>query len=237
MTIGKNVSSIGYGAFEYCDNLASVTFKNTNNWYYTNSYNSSYIDGTAVDVTNPAQNAVYLRDDYSDYSWYSIELSDDGNIVFNKDKTELISYSNACGDITIPDGIRKIGNRAFEDCSGLTSVVIPDCVTSIGNRAFYGCENLTSVTIGNGVTTIGESAFEGCRSLTSVTIPDSVTSIGDSAFWNCSSLTNVTFKDTNNWYYASISNYTGGTAVDVTDKAQNATNLKDTYYDKYWYKK
>ena len=46
----------------------------------------------------------------------------------------------------------------------------------------------------------------------------------------------MTFKDTNNWYYASISNYTGGTAVDVTDPAQNATYLKSTYKDKYWYK-
>ena len=195
VTIGKNVSSIGSGAFEYCDNLASVTFKNTNNWYYTNRYDSSYIDGTAVDVTNPSQNAAYLRDYYSSYSWYSIVLSDDGNIVFNKDKTELISYSNACGDITIPDGIRKIGNRAFEDCSGLTSVVIPDCVTSIGNRAFYGCENLTSVAIPDSVTEIGEYAFSDCDSLVSVVIPDNVTKIENNMFYDCESLVSVVIPD------------------------------------------
>ena len=105
------------------------------------------------------------------------------------------------------------------------------------NGAFDGCSSLTSVTIPDSATSIGEYAFYGCSSLTSVTIPDSVTSIGKYAFDGCSKLTNVTFKDTNNWYYTSNSNYTGGTAVDVTDKAQNATYLKSTYYDKYWYKK
>ena len=194
VTIGKNVSSIGYGAFRNCA-LESVTFKNTNNWYYTDSYNSSYTDGTAVDVTNPALNAVYLRDDYSDYSWYSIELSDDGNIVFNKDKTELISYSNASGDITIPDGVKKIRDGAFENCSGLTSVTLPDSVTFIGDVAFADCSSLTSVVIPESVTSIGKEAFGGCGSLSSVTIPDSVTSIGDSAFSYCNSLTSVAIGD------------------------------------------
>ena len=55
-------------------------------------------------------------------------------------------------------------------------------VTSIGERAFYDCDGLTSVTIGNSVTSIGSEAFEYCRGLTSVTIPNSVTSIGDGAF-------------------------------------------------------
>jgi hypothetical protein len=87
------------------------------------------------------------------------------------------------------------------------------------------------------VTSIGDRTFNNCSSLTSVVIPDGVTSIGSSAFNRCSNLTSVTFKDTNNWYYTSNSNYTGGTAVDVTDKAQNATYLKSTYVNKYWYKK
>ena len=69
-----------------------------------------------------------------------------------------------------------------------------------------------------------------------MTIPDSVTSIGDYAFRGCRSLTSVTFADTNNWYYTNNSDYTDGIAIDVTDTATNATNLKSTYDDKYWYK-
>lgn len=45
--------------------------------------------------------------------------------------------------------------------------IIPDSVMSIGDLAFYNCSGLTSVTIGNGVTSIGKYAFEDCSGLTS----------------------------------------------------------------------
>ena len=73
-------------------------------------------------------------------------------------------------------------------------MTIPDSVTSIGDYAFYDCRGLTSVTIGNSVTSIGDYAFSGCSGLTSVTIPDNVTSIGDYAFHNCSGLIDIIFE-------------------------------------------
>ena len=74
--------------------------------------------------------------------------------------------------MTIPNSVKSIGDYAFENCSGLTSVTIPDSVTSIGWNAFCGCSSLTSVTIGNGVTSIGMNAFIDCSVLTSVTFSD-----------------------------------------------------------------
>ena len=64
--------------------------------------------------------------------------------------------------MTIGNGVTSIGNQAFRDCSGLTSVSIPNSVTSIGLWAFYGCSGLTSVTIPGSVTSIGYEAFCGC---------------------------------------------------------------------------
>ena len=69
---------------------------------------------------------------------------------------------------------------------------IPNSVTSIGDYAFYEQTGLTSVTIPNSVTSIGLYAFAHCTGLTSVTIPNSVTSIGDWAFAYCDSLESVT---------------------------------------------
>lgn len=105
------------------------------------------------------------------------------------------------GDITIPsqvsyEGINypvtSIGNNAFEDCSGLTSVTIPNSITSICRGAFSYCSSLASVTIPNLVTSIGDNSFQSCSALTSVVIPNSVETIGDYAFFNCSGLTTVT---------------------------------------------
>jgi hypothetical protein len=93
--------------------------------------------------------------------------------------------------------VTSIGNYAFQNCSGLTSVTIPNSVTSIGDVAFYNCSGLTSVTIPNSVTSIGSSAFSGCSGLTSVTIPNSVTSIGSQAFYDCSGLTSIVSLNSN----------------------------------------
>ncbi|MDA7683437.1 leucine-rich repeat domain-containing protein [Akkermansiaceae bacterium] len=103
----------------------------------------------------------------------------------------------ATGELIIPDTIEgnpvtSIGDYAFSQCRGLTSITIPDGVTSIGSGAFNGCTSLTSITIPNSVTSIGDYAFRDCNSLTSVTIPDGVTLIADGTFLNCTSLTSIT---------------------------------------------
>ena len=133
----------------------------------------------------------------------------DGTNVYVKAASN-ITEANIPSEVTYPetDGttytVTSIGEEAFHECRGLTSVTIPNSVTSIGSSAFYDCSSLTSVTIPYSVTSIGSAAFSCCSSLTSVTIPESVTSIGDYAFNACQSLTSFVIPNT----VTRIGNYT-----------------------------
>ena len=109
------------------------------------------------------------------------------NILFNKDKSRIISFRNQkLTSYVIPSSVTRIEDRAFSRCKSLVEVVIQNSVTSIGDRAFCGCKSLAKVVIPDSVTSIGDGAFSSCESLRSVVIPDSVTSIGDWAFSYCS---------------------------------------------------
>jgi hypothetical protein len=156
----------------------------------------------------------------------------------NNGTVTITGYTSTNANVVIPstiDGlpVTSIGNAAFLEYFGLTSVTIPNSVTNIGNGAFAGCSSLTNVTIGNGVTSIGDDAFSTCYNLTSVTIPNSVTSIGNFAFGGSSSLTNVTIGNG----VTSIGNdaflwCSSLTAITVDPANQNCSSIGGVLFDK-----
>ena len=162
-------------------------------------------DGIYYTITDAANKTVAVSYKGDAYNSYYNEYS--GSVVIPKivyNRADGVYYGvtgigddafRDCGgltSITIPGSVTSIGDRAFDGCSALTGITIPSSVTSIGYRTFYRCSELTSVTIPSSVTSIGSYAFQGCSAITSVTIPSSVTSIGEGAFYGCSALTGIT---------------------------------------------
>ena len=95
------------------------------------------------------------------------------------------------------------------DRDTITHLVIPEGVTKIGNRAFAMCEKLTELVIPNGVKNIGTRAFDSCIKLKSLVIPNSVISIGHEAFNFCPSTCDIRFDKTKKEVYE-MENYPWG---------------------------
>ena len=93
--------------------------------------------------------------------------------------------------IELPASITSIGDHVFRDCTGLTSISLPASITSIGDNVFNGCTGLTSIELPAGIPRIGYRMFYLCAGLTSIELPAGITSIGDSAFNGCTGLTSI----------------------------------------------
>ena len=118
---------------------------------------------------------------------------DDGFIYTSNDKLGDFAFYDCSGltSLTLPSSVTKIGCYALSNCIGLTSLTLPSSITEIGEHAFLNCRGLTNFTIPSGVTKIGGAAFFCCYGLISLTIPSSVTAIGSNAFKHCSGLTSI----------------------------------------------
>lgn len=128
-------------------------------------------------------------------------LSEGLSFYSNLNRTCSITGLGTCtdADIVMPDQSPKgdwviaIGQYAFNNDKGITSVEIPASVEIIDYGAFWDCDDLITVTFGEDskLTTIGENAFYGCQNLKSIRIPDGVTTLGDDVFGGCTSLTTL----------------------------------------------
>lgn len=150
--IPTGVTSIGYGAFYHCDDLANVSIPNT-----------------VTDIEAHAfENTPYMNNFISNVSGGDFLIVGDGI---------LIAYKGQSATVNIPNGVKKIAPCAFMNNISISNLSLPDSVTDIGDDAFRGCNVLTSVAGGNNLKNIGDRAFMGCP-ISTMVIPASVENIG-----------------------------------------------------------
>lgn len=170
VTISEGVTRIEEMAFYTCINLEKIKFPSTmqriessafancfelNNISLPKSVN--FIDVMAFancpklgNFTVDANNTVY---------------STINNVLYNKDKTELLFYPNykERKSFTLPNSVLIIGERAFYGCHYLEAITLADSVIKIKDEAFKGCSNLNSITVGEKLEKVGENAFKDAK--------------------------------------------------------------------------
>lgn len=169
-----------------------------------------YSESEEVLIANVSEGLEYkLNDDGETYSVIGIGTCTDSDIIIPElyngcNVTEIGGKAFAdctATSIYIPDGIKKIGTRAFYNCVNITEIHIPSSVTEISSLIFYKASSLSTVYYDSSysnsnnlflnVENIKKIVFggemlpnvaSGCNNITEVEILNSVTSIGDNAF-------------------------------------------------------
>ena len=208
-----NIYSYVYGSngFNNCPAVETITFLGEKPPYINNSIwsetNSSDSVSRFFNDTRTFKNlkTIYVPDDsYQAYvNAYGKALRTETRIKtinggdFIIENQVLISYVGNEEQVTIPEGIVKIGDYAFLNNNMVTFVEVPESVIEIGKCAFEGCTALTSFEMPKQMESIGDSAFEGCTELAvELQLPKTVSVIGNRAFYNCSKLTgSLIFSD------------------------------------------
>lgn len=147
--------------------------------------------------TSPSEGLEYSFDKYG--SHYGYVVTDIGSCTDN--------------NVIIPSEyksrtVKSIGDNAFKDCIGITSITIPDSVTSIGYEAFSGCTKLENIYytgdiaswckisgLNNLLTSLRTLYINGNKIEGNLNIPNNVTSIGSYSFSFCGKLTGITIPD------------------------------------------
>ena len=217
--IPASVTDIERGAFYGCTNLSSVTFKGNNTFVHGGAFGSLMYGESFAGFLSELYNEWLYDDNSSDFFVWQNQLlayKGESKTPVIPDSVKAIAGRAFAGSeitgVTIPQGVKEIGQYAFYETGTLESVVIPSSVEVIDNNGFCDCPALKSVTFNKGLKRINDGAFRDCEALTSVVLPEGLTALEDCAFYDCENLEKISFPNSlieaemgcfgeTKWYY------------------------------------
>ena len=196
VTIPNSVTSIGDGAFSGCTGLSSVTIPNS----VTSIGMSAFLSCTGLSsVTIPNSVTSIGNSAFSSCTGLT-SVTIESDAIVSKAYIYDTNLKNIFGDqvkeYIIGNSVTSIGDYAFYDCTGLTSLIIGNSVTSIGDEAFSGCTHVKILVW----EMAGEVPSEICSQmteLTDITIGEDVTSIEKGTFDNCMAISSIVWNARN----------------------------------------
>ncbi len=199
--IPEGVKTIGDYAFSGCHKITSLAIPNS----VTEIGVSAFLFLPNVIYSGIANGSPWEAKSMNGYV-------EDELVYKDSSKKELLAcFPSVEGNKMVPNTVTRIGDWAFCDCAGLTSVNIPNSVTHIGTCAFRGCTGLKSIEIPDSVTEIAYNVFDCDLDLPvynahvfarlprsyvgEYIIPDGIEAIAKEAFSGCEELTSINIPD------------------------------------------
>lgn len=241
----KNIYNLGTGVFSYT-NLTSATIENGITAIPDQTFQNSTLSQITLgsDVTEIGANAfentrinttVYNQimenniTKIGSFAFAGTQLTGEA-IVKNtvQDLGEGV-FANCSGlqtgTIQI-QGLTKLPNQTYSNCTSLETVNLPAAVVEIGDKAFCNCSKLTKEMLYNNIfpssktdMIVGNSAFENCtKILGEFNVPTNIKSVGDRAFKGCTGITKLNIAGV----LETIGNYAFADCENTTELTINA---------------
>lgn len=186
VTIPDTVTVIGESAFAYCENLKTVNFGKGVQTIET----TAFTDCEALESISfgPALTQI---DASAFKSCDALAIID-----FGEARVELgESVFEECKALTSVDfgQVKKVGGSAFRNCTELTELTF-NAVEQIGANAFADCSKLEKVDLGNAGVRVESNAFAACKKITTFIASGMTQSLSGEAFFGCDKLSIIYFR-------------------------------------------
>ncbi len=175
VVVGEGITKIGNNAFSQCYNIQNIFFFSKDTQLSSSAFETSkgvytihlYRNSPADSYFSSEKHAkVYLDATAANENDFQYKINPDGESV------TITYYNGQDTEIVIPSAIKgytvsAIGGLSFGWCKA-TNITIPESVAVIEDRAFTNCENLHTVTFNTKDVSIGSDAFFSCFKLKTV---------------------------------------------------------------------
>ena len=179
--VPDGITTISNDMFAYCEKLTNITLPKNLKYIGTGAFmGCGFTDFVIPDAITTISDNLFANCPNLQNITFPKTITSMGNGIFSH---------SGIGNFTLPKQITEITNNMFEGCQNLEHIYLHDGLKSIGDYAFQDCNSLGGITLPNSVTKIGKGCFAHCDYLKKgVTLSDAITEIPEEAFADCGCL-------------------------------------------------
>ena len=194
VTLEEGIKSIEQEAFNLCGQLTKVSLPSSLEEIKVNAFTEC---GSLTSIEIPA-NVSQIREKAFSFcrKLSSIKVSADNRVYDSRNNCNAIietatnTLNTGCKTTVIPESVTAIGPDAFAG-SQFTEITIPSGVKTIGDEAFLCCDQFSEIVIPEGVESIGTSCFHSCYTMETIELPNSLKTLSAWSLGNCKGLVNL----------------------------------------------